>query len=92
MEFPARTAWHTHPLRQTLHVVSGSGLVGTRTGSPKKIKAGDSVWIPAGEEHWHGASPTNGMIHVAIQEASDGQVADWLEHVTDEDYLKSPDK
>ena len=49
------------------------------------------VWIPPGEEHWHGASPTNGMTHVAIQEASDGQVADWLEHVADEDYLKSPD-
>lgn len=78
----ARTAWHSHPLGQTLHIVSGSGLV----------KAGDSVWIPPGEEHWHGASPTNGMTHVAIQETSDVQVADWLEHVTDEDYLKSPDK
>ena len=88
----ARTAWHTHHLGQTLHVVSGSGLVGTRTGSPKQIKAGDSVWIPPGKEHWHGASPTNGMTHVAIQEASDRKVANWLEHVTDEDYLKSPDK
>ena len=88
----ARTAWHTHPLGQTLYVVNGSGLVGTRKGSPKQIKAGDTVWIPPGEEHWHGASPTNGMTHVAIQEASDGRVADWLEHVIDEDYLKSPDK
>ena len=59
---------------------------------PEQIKAGDSVWIPPGEEHWHGASPTNGMTHVAIQEASDRKVANWLEHITDEDYLKSPDK
>ena len=88
----ARTAWHTHPLGQTLHVLSGSGLVGTRTGSLKQIKAGDTVWIPPGEEHWHGASPTNGMTHVPIQEALEGQAANWLEHVTDEDYLKLPDK
>lgn len=71
----ALTAWHTHPLGQTLHAVNGSGLVGTRTGSPKQIKAGDTVWIPPGEEHWQGASPTNGRTHVAIQEALEGLAA-----------------
>lgn len=87
----ARTAWHTHPLGQTLYVLSGSGLIGTRMGSPKKIKAGDSVWIPPWEEHWHGASRANSMTHLAIQEELDGQVADWLEHVNNEDYLKPPE-
>jgi quercetin dioxygenase-like cupin family protein len=85
----ARTAWHTHPLGQTLHVLSGSGLVGVRNQAPQVIKAGDTVWIPPEEEHWHGASPKTGMVHLAIQEALDGKVAEWLEHVSDEDYLKS---
>jgi len=82
----ARTAWHTHPLGQTLYVVTGTGLIGLRNKAPKIIKAGDTVWIPPGEEHWHGASASNGMKHVAIQEALDGRVAEWLEQVSDHDY------
>lgn len=82
----ARTAWHTHPLGQTLHVVSGVGLVGRRDGSVEQIRAGDTVWIPPGEEHWHGAAPDRMMCHLAIQEAEDGRTADWLAHVTDAEY------
>ena len=82
----ARTAWHTHPLGQTLHIISGTGLVGLRNEAPKIINAGDTVWIPPDEEHWHGATLTNSMSHIAIQEAMDGKVANWLEKVTDEDY------
>ena len=82
----ARTAWHTHPLGQTLYVVTGNGLVGLRNEAPKIIKAGDTVWIPPGEEHWHGASASNAMTHIAIQEALDGRVAEWLEQVSDYDY------
>jgi quercetin dioxygenase-like cupin family protein len=83
----ARTAWHTHPLGQTLYVLSGSGLVGLRNEAPKIINAGDTVWIPPGEEHWHGASETNSMVHIAIQEVLHGQVANWLEKVSDDEYL-----
>lgn len=82
----ARTAWHTHPLGQTLYVLSGVGHVCTRGEVAKTIRAGDTVWIPPGEEHWHGASATNAMVHLAIQESLDGSVANWLEHVTDEEY------
>ena len=82
----ARTAWHTHPLGQTLHVISGVGLMGLRNEAPQLIKAGDTVWIPPGEEHWHGASATNSMTHIAIQEALDGSVADWLDKVSDNEY------
>ncbi|MGX0902566.1 quercetin dioxygenase-like cupin family protein [Roseovarius sp. MBR-79] len=82
----ARTAWHTHPLGQTLHVVSGFGLIGTRGGPVEVIRAGDTVWIPPGEEHWHGAAPDRMMCHLAIQEAEDGRTADWLAHVTDVEY------
>ena len=82
----ARTAWHTHPLGQTLYVVTGNGLVGLRNEAPKIIKAGDTVWIPPGEEHWHGASASNAMTHIAIQEALDRRVAEWLEQVSDHDY------
>ena len=82
----ARTAWHTHPLGQTLYVIAGTGLIGLRNEVPKKIKAGDTVWIPPGEEHWHGASANNGMTHIAIQEALNGRVAEWLEQVSDHDY------
>ena len=86
----ARTAWHTHPLGQTLYVLSGVGLVGLRNIAPQTINAGDTVWIPPGEEHWHGASATNSMTHIAIQEGLNGGVADWLEKVSDEQYaLKS---
>ncbi|WP_146346469.1 (R)-mandelonitrile lyase [Phaeobacter marinintestinus] len=84
----ARTAWHTHPLGQTLYVLSGVGLVGLRDQAPRLIRPGDTVWIPPGEEHWHGAGPETGMCHLAMQEAFEGRVAVWLEHVTDEDYLQ----
>lgn len=86
----ARTAWHTHPLGQTLHVLTGLGLVGLRGAAPRLIRPGDTVWIPPGEEHWHGASPETAMSHLALQEALNGTAADWLEHVADEDYLRSP--
>ena len=82
----SRTAWHTHPLGQTLHVVSGFGLVGVRNEPPQLIKTGDNVWIPPDEEHWHGATAGSSMVHVAIQEALDGYVANWLEKVSEQDY------
>ena len=84
----ARTAWHTHPLGQTIHVVSGVGLCGLRGEAPRLIHAGDTVWFAPGEEHWHGAAPETGMRHFAMQEAEEGRVADWLEHVSEDDYLK----
>jgi quercetin dioxygenase-like cupin family protein len=87
----ARTAWHTHPLGQTLHVISGVGLMGLRNEAPQLIKAGDTVWIPPDEEHWHGASATNSMTHIAIQEALDGSVADWLDKVSDDEYQSKID-
>lgn len=87
----ARTAWHTHPLGQTLHVLSGLGLIGRRGAAPQIIRPGDSVWFEPGEEHWHGAAPDTAMVHLAIQEAVDGSAADWLEHVSDADYRRSPD-
>ena len=87
----ARTAWHTHPLGQTLHVINGVGLMGLRNEAPQLIKAGDTVWIPPGEEHWHGASAKNSMTHIAIQEALDGSVADWLDKVSDEEYQLKKD-
>ncbi|WP_127112556.1 (R)-mandelonitrile lyase [Shimia sediminis] len=86
----ARTAWHTHPLGQTLHVLSGVGLYGVRGERPRVMRAGDTVWIEPGVEHWHGAAPNVAMEHLAIQEALDGSAADWLEHVTDQDYLAPP--
>ena len=82
----ARTAWHTHPRGQTLHVLSGVGLIATRAGAREVIRAGDTVWIPPGEEHWHGAAPDRMMCHLAIQESQDGRAADWLEQVSDAEY------
>ena len=83
----ARTAWHTHPLGQTLHVVLGLGLVQARGGPARLIRPGDTVWIPPGEEHWHGAVPAATMVHLAIQEAGeDGAEAVWLEQVGDAEY------
>ncbi len=82
----ARTAWHTHPLGQTLYIVHGTGLICVRNNKPQLMRMGDTIWIPPHEEHWHGATATNSMTHIAIQEAQNGQVAEWLEHVTDEDY------
>jgi quercetin dioxygenase-like cupin family protein len=82
----ARTAWHTHPLGQTLIVTAGCGRV-QRWGSPiEEIRPGDVVWIPPGEKHWHGANPTTAMTHVAIQEQLDGKAVDWMEQVSDEQY------
>jgi quercetin dioxygenase-like cupin family protein len=82
----ARTAWHTHPLGQTLIVTAGAGWV-QRWGVPiEEIRPGDVVWFPPGEKHWHGAAPTTAMAHIAIQEALDGKVADWMEQVSDEQY------
>ena len=86
----ARTAWHTHPLGQTLIVLAGVGRAQTWGGPVRTIRPGDVVWIPAGEKHWHGASPTHGMVHLALQEALDGKVVDWLEHVSDADYQSAP--
>ncbi len=82
----ARSAWHTHPLGQTLIVTAGVGRV-QQWGSPaQEMRPGDVVWIPPGVKHWHGASPTTGMTHIAINEALDGKGVDWMEKVTDEQY------
>ena len=86
----ARTAWHTHPLGQTLHVVSGTGRAQVWAGPVRELKTGDSVWIPPGEKHWHGATPTHGMVHIAMHEALDGVHVTWLEKVTDAEYAKAP--
>jgi quercetin dioxygenase-like cupin family protein len=82
----ARTAWHTHPLGQTLIVTAGCGLVQRRGGPIEEIRPGDVVWIPPGEQHWHGATATAAMTHIAIVEQLDGKTADWMEKVTDEQY------
>ena len=83
----ARTAWHTHPLGQTLIVASGLGWVQRAGGPVEEIRPGDVVWIPPAEKHWHGATATTAMTHIAIAEALDGKVVDWMEQVTDEQYL-----
>jgi quercetin dioxygenase-like cupin family protein len=82
----ARTAWHTHPLGQTLIVTAGAGLAQRWGGPIEEIRPGDVVWIAPGEKHWHGASPTSAMTHIAIQEALEGKAVDWLEKVSDEQY------
>ncbi|WP_027667624.1 (R)-mandelonitrile lyase [Rhizobium leguminosarum] len=82
----ARTAWHTHPLGQTLIVTSGCGRVQREGGPVEEIRAGDVVSFAPGERHWHGASPTTAVTHIAIQEQLDGKVVDWMEHVTDTQY------
>ena len=82
----ARTAWHTHPLGQTLIVVSGFGRVQREGGRVEEIRPGDVVWFAPGEKHWHGASPDVAMTHIALQEVKDGKVVDWMEHVTDAQY------
>ena len=86
----ARTAWHTHPLGQTLYVISGVGRVQAKGGPVREIRPGDVVWIPPGEKHWHGASPNNAMTHIAMQEALDGSYVTWMEHVTDAEYNVAP--
>ena len=82
----ARTAWHTHPLGQTLIVVAGLGWAQRWGGPVEEIRPGDVVWFPPGEKHWHGASASNGMSHYAIQEALDGKTVEWLVPVSDADY------
>jgi quercetin dioxygenase-like cupin family protein len=82
----ARTKWHSHPLGQTLIVTAGCGRV-QREGRPiEEIRPGDVVWIPPGEKHWHGASPSTSMTHIAVQEELDGNVVEWMEKVSDEQY------
>ncbi|WP_338662416.1 cupin domain-containing protein [Pararoseomonas sp. SCSIO 73927] len=82
----ARTAWHTHPLGQTLIVTQGLGWAQREGGPVEEIRPGDVVWFPPGERHWHGATPTTAMSHIAVQEKLDGSPVDWLEHVTDAQY------
>src|SRR3954466_5346895 len=82
----ARTAWHTHPLGQTLIVVSGLGRVQREGGAIEEIRPGDVVWFAPGEKHWHGATPTTAMTHIAIQEKLNGSPVEWMEKVTDEQY------
>ena len=86
----ARSAWHTHPLGQTLIVTSGKGWTQCEGGPIVEIHAGDIIWCPPGHRHWHGATPTSAMTHIAIQEAKDGKVVEWMEQVTDEEYLAGP--
>jgi len=82
----ARTAWHTHPLGQTLIVTAGAGLAQREGGQIEAIFPDDVVWFAPNEKHWHGATPNTAMTHIAIQEKKDGKVVDWMEHVTDEQY------
>ena len=87
----ARTAWHTHPLGQTLHVLSGIGRVQAMGGPVREIRPGDTVWIAPGENHWHGAGPEHAMVHFAFQEALEGNAVAWLEQVTDAEYGVAPE-
>ncbi len=82
----ARTAWHTHPLGQTLIVTAGRGWVQSEGGPVEEIRPGDVIWFPSGEKHWHGATPTTAMTHIAIQEQLDGKTVDWMEKVSDQQY------
>ena len=82
----ARTAWHTHPLGQTLIVTAGCGRAQREGGPVEEIRPGDVIWFPPGEKHWHGATATTAMTHIAIQEALDGKVVEWMEQVSDEQY------
>jgi len=82
----ARTAWHTHPLGQTLIVTAGAGRAQRWGGPIEEIRPGDVVWIPPGEKHWHGAAPTTAVTHIAVQEQLNGKAVDWMEKVSDEEY------
>ena len=84
----ARTAWHTHPLGQTLLITAGLGWVQREGGPIEEVRPGDVVWFPPGLKHWHGATPTTPLTHVAIQEAFEGRNVDWLEKVSDEQYRR----
>ena len=83
----ARTAWHTHPLGQTLFVTAGRGWAQRLGGPVEEIRPGDVIWFPPGEKHWHGATSTSAMTHISVVEKLDGKSADWMEHVTEEQYL-----
>ncbi len=87
----ARTAWHTHPLGQSLIVVSGCGLAQREGGPVEEIRPGDVIWFAPNERHWHGATSTTAMTHIAIQEQVNGKMVDWLEHVTDTEYSAIPE-
>ena len=84
----ARTAWHTHPLGQTLIITAGCGWVQTEGGQIEEVRPGDVVWFPPGEKHWHGATPTTGMTHLAVQESLNGKNVDWMAKVSDAQYRK----
>jgi quercetin dioxygenase-like cupin family protein len=86
-----RTGWHTHPLGQMLFIVSGTGRVQAWGGPVREVKPGDVVWFAPDEKHWHGASPTNSMVHLAVQESKDGKFIEWGDPVTDEQYAKAPE-
>lgn len=84
----SRTAWHTHPIGQTLIITSGAGLAQTEGGPIQMVRQGDVIWFAPGEKHWHGAAPATGMSHFAMQEAEGGKAVDWLEQVSDAEYAK----
>jgi quercetin dioxygenase-like cupin family protein len=84
----ARTAWHTHPLGQILIITAGCGWVQRDGGPVEEVHPGDVVWFPPGEKHWHGATPTTALTHIAIQEGLDGKMVDWMEHVSNEQYRR----
>jgi quercetin dioxygenase-like cupin family protein len=84
----ARTAWHTHPLGQTLIVTAGLGWVQAEGGPVEEVRPGDVIWFPPGLRHWHGATPGTALTHIAIQESLDGKAVEWLEHVSDEQYRR----
>ncbi len=86
----ARTAWHTHPFGQTLIVTTGMGWAQREGGPVEEMRPGDVVWFPPGVKHWHGATPTTAMTHIAVQEALDGRNVVWMQKVTDEEYLAGP--
>ena len=86
----ARTAWHTHPLGQTLIITADCGWVCREGGPIEEVHPGDVVWFPPGEKHWHGATATTAMSHIAVQEKLDGKAVDWLEHVTEDEYRGGP--
>jgi quercetin dioxygenase-like cupin family protein len=88
----ARSAWHTHPLGQTLIVTAGCGWTQCEGEPIVEIRPGDVVWCPPNQKHWHGATPTTSMTHIAIQEALDGKVVEWMAHVTDKEYLAGPQR
>jgi quercetin dioxygenase-like cupin family protein len=84
----ARTSWHTHPAGQILIVTAGRGWVQTKGGKREEVAPGDAVWFPAGVKHWHGATATTAMTHIAVTESLNGSAVEWMEHVSDEEYMK----